>query len=254
MTDITDKKKDMTIARQGVDLDQKSPEKRNCILVVDDEQDTVILLKHVLMRDGFDVAGATSGKEALAKINEVKPSLVLLDLMMPEMDGWDTFAQIQKVNDLPVIVISALAQSQYVVKALEQGADDYITKPFDQAEVKARVKAVLRRASKPKVINRIGFSNLQMLLDLETQELTYHGKRIQLTGKMYEVLAFLARKAPHVATYDELLTEIWGENNSSARNRLKYLVYLLRNELNRVDSGCEVIENVDRLGYRLCTD
>ena len=241
-------------SKPGIDLDQTEVNDRPRILVVDDEPDTVTLLKHVLIRDGFDVSGATSGKEALAKINEVKPSLVLLDLMMPGMDGWETFHQMQLVNDLPVIVISALSQSQYIVKALELGADDYITKPFEQAEVKARVNAVLRRAAKPKVMNRIGFSDIHLLVDLDTQEISYNGKRIQLTGKMFEVLALLAKKAPHVTSYDELLNEIWGENNTQARNRLKYLVYLLRNELNQVEPGKEIIENVDRLGYRLCTD
>jgi two-component system, OmpR family, alkaline phosphatase synthesis response regulator PhoP len=245
---------DKTINKSGIDLDQAVPNDRHRILVVDDEPDTVTLLKHVLIRDGYDVSGATSGKEALVKINEVKPSLVLLDLMMPGMDGWETFHQMQLVNDLPVIVISALAQSQYIVKALELGADDYITKPFEQAEVKARVNAVLRRAAKPKVMNRIGFSDIQLLVDLDTQEISYHGKRIQLTGKMFEVLALLAKKAPHVATYDEILNAVWGENNTAARNRLKYLVYLLRNEFNRVDPAKEIIENVDRLGYRLCPD
>jgi len=253
MTTSTTKNEKINI-KQGIDLDQAVQNDRHRILVVDDEPDTVTLLKHVLIRDGYDVSGATSGKEALVKINEVKPSLVLLDLMMPGMDGWETFHQMQQINDLPVIVISALSQSQYIVKALELGADDYITKPFEQAEVKARVNAVLRRAAKPKLLNRIGFSDIQLLVDLETQEISYHGKRIQLTGKMFEVLALLAKNAPHVTTYDEILTTIWDENNIAARNRLKYLVYLLRNELNRVDSTKEIIENVDRLGYRLCTD
>lgn len=213
-----------------------------------------MLLKQVLLRDGYDVSGATSGKEALEKINAIKPSLVLLDLMMPGMDGWETFKIIQKVNDLPVIVVSALTQTQFIVKALESGADDYITKPFDHSEVKARVNAVLRRAGKHKVMNRIAFSNVELLIDLDTQEITYHGKRIQLTGKMFEVIAYLAKKAPHVATYDEILTAIWGENNVSARNRLKYLVYLLRNEFTRIQANREIIENVDRLGYRLQTE
>jgi DNA-binding response OmpR family regulator len=239
---------------QGIDLDGSFINERHRILVVDDEPDTVMLLKQILLRDGHDVSGAISGKEALMKINEIKPSLVLLDLMMPDMDGWETFTNIQKVNDLPVIVISALTQTQYIVKALEIGADDYIIKPFDHSEVKARVNAVLRRAGKPRVMNRIAFLNAQLLIDLYTQEITYHGKRIQLTGKMFEVMAYLAKKAPHVATYTELLNDIWGENNISARNRLKYLVYLLRNEFTRIETDLEIIENVDRLGYRLRTE
>lgn len=238
----------------GIDLDQADQKDRHRILVVDDELDTVILLKHVLMREGFDVSGANSGKEALAKIAEVKPSLVLLDLMMPEMDGWETYHQIQQLDDLPVIVISALSQSEYIVKALELGADDYITKPFEQGEVKARVSAVLRRAGKPKTMHRVGFSDIQLLIDLDTQEITYKGKRIQLTGKMFDVLSLLAKNAPHVTTYEDLLTEIWGENTVPARNRLKYLIYLLRNEFNRIDKKREIIENVDRLGYKLVTE
>ncbi len=243
-----------TNEQTGMDLDQVHSAEKARILVVDDELDTVVLLKHILLRDGHDVMGATSGKEALEKISDLKPSLVLLDLMMPEMDGWQTFERIQQVSDLPVIVISAMAQPQQIVKALEMGADDYITKPFDQSEVKARIKAVLRRAGKPKLMNRIAFPDIQLLLDLDTQEISYQGKRIQLTGKMFEVMAFLAKKAPHVVTYEDILNGIWGESNVAARNRLKYLVYLLRNEFSAINSGQQVIENVDRLGYRLCSE
>jgi DNA-binding response OmpR family regulator len=238
----------------GIDLDQVVQKERPRILVVDDEADTVVLLKHILMRDGFDVSGAFSGKEALAKIADVKPSLVLLDLMMPGMDGWETYSQLQEIADLPVIVISALSQTEVIVKALESGADDFITKPFEHAEVKARINAVLRRAGQSTIINRLGFSDIQLVIDMDTQEITYKGNRIQLTGKMFEVLALLAKNAPHVTPYDELLTGIWGENTSSARNRLKYLVYLLRNEFGRIDKEQEIIENVDRLGYKLITE
>lgn len=241
-------------AQAGVDLDQVHSADKTRILVIDDEPDTVVLLKHILMRDGHDVMGATSGKEGLEKIQEHAPSLVLLDLMMPGMDGWQTFERIQQLSELPVIVVSALAQPEQIVRALELGADDYVTKPFDQSEVKARVKAVMRRTGKPKVMNRIAFADLQLLLDLDTQEITYHGKRIQLTGKMFEVMAFLAKNAPHVVTYDEILNGVWGENNTAARNRLKYLVYLLRNEFGAIRAGQKVIENVDRLGYRLCSE
>lgn len=239
---------------QGVDLDQVVITERPRILVVDDEADTVVLLKHVLMRDGFDVSGAVSGKEAITKIADVKPSLVLLDLMMPEMDGWETFRQLRQLADLPVIVISALSQSEVIVKALELGADDFITKPFENTEVKARISAVLRRAGQSKTVNRLGFSDIQLVIDLDTQEITFKGKRIQLTGKMFEVLALLAKNAPHVAPYDELMMGVWGENTTSARNRLKYLVYLLRNEFSRIDKKQQIIENVDRLGYKLVTE
>jgi DNA-binding response OmpR family regulator len=240
--------------KEGLDLDQLQQKERPRILVIDDELDTVILLKHVLMRGGFDVSGAVGGKEAISKIAEIKPSLILLDLMMPELDGWQTFQQIHELEDIPVIVISALTQSETIVKALQMGADDYITKPFDQAEVNARINAVLRRASKPRVFTRLGFSEIQLVIDLETQEITYQGNRIQLTGKMFEVLEILAKNAPHVTSYEDIATRVWGENNPSVRNRLKYLIYLLRLEFERIDKNHNLIKNVDRLGYKLVTE
>lgn len=236
---------------EGVDLDQMSQATRSRILVIDDEPDTVQLIKHIFQHAGFDVSGANSGKDAISKLAEIRPSIVLLDIMMPEMDGWQTYSTIKKLNDLPVIVISAIEQSDTIVKALQMGVDDYITKPFNNEEVIARVKNVLRRAGTRSVINRIGFPEIELILDLDTQELYYKGKRIQLTGKMFEVLAILAKNAPRLVTYDDLTQEIWGEKSTSSRNRLKYLVYLLRQELDGIDHSFEVIKNVDRLGYKL---
>lgn len=241
-------------SQEGIDLDQLQVKDRPRILVVDDEPDTVILLKHIFQREGFDVSGAISGKEAIKKVSEVNPNLIMLDIMMPELDGWQTFQQLRKLSDLPVIVISAVNQTENVVKALQMGVDDYITKPFDQAEVVARANSVLRRADKQRIVNRLGFADIELILDLETQEIFYKGKRIQLTGKMFEVLVTLAKKAPRVATYEEITMEIWGANSNSVRNRLKYLVYLLRQEFDSVDSSKPLIKNVDRLGYKLMTE
>lgn len=244
---------EVTSASAGVDLDQFTNKGRPRVLIVDDEPDTVTLLKHLFVMHSFDVAGAASGKDALTKLAEINPSLVLLDIMMPEMDGWQTFENIRTLSNVPVIVVSAIGQSESIVKALQIGADDYITKPFDSAEVVARVNNVLRRVNKKSAINRLGFPDIQLILDMDTQEIFYQGKRIQLTGKMFEVLAMLARNAPHLVNYSELTTQIWNEKSPSARNRLKYLVYLLRQELNEVDNVHEIIKNVDRLGYKLLT-
>jgi DNA-binding response OmpR family regulator len=239
---------------EGIDLDQLQVKDRPRILVIDDEPDTVFLLKHIFLREGFDVSGALSGKEAVNKITEVKPTLIMLDIMMPDLDGWQTFKEIRKLTDLPVIIISAVAQTANIVKALQMGVDDYITKPFDHAEVIARANAVLRRAGKQRSINRLGFTEIELILDLETQEIFFQGHRIQLTGKMFEVLVILAKSAPRVATYKEIALQIWGENNVSVRNRLKYLVYLLRKEFEKVTPKSTIIRNVDRLGYKLITE
>ncbi len=235
----------------GVDLDELEPVSRRRVLVVDDEPDTITLLKHIFINDGFNVAGALSGKEAIKKINDINPSIVILDLLMPEMDGKQTLEEIRKINDIPVIVLSAVNQKEEIVRLLENGVDDYITKPFNSAEVTARVHAVLRRAEKPMVMNVLSFPGVDLIIDLETYEVTYRGSTIQLTGKMFEVLALLAKSAPKVVNYQELTEKVWGENSSSVRNRLKYLVYLLRQEFLKIDDKVELIENIDRLGYKL---
>ena len=235
----------------GIDLDQLQKKDRPRILIVDDEVDTIAILKHLFVNHGFDVAGAVSGRDALAKLPEVNPSLILLDIMMPEMDGWQTYDNLRTLSNVPVIVVSAVSQTDYIVRALQAGVDDYITKPFNTEEIVARVNNVLRRSDKKSSINRLGFPEIKLIMDLETQEIFYQGKRIQLTGKMFEVLAMLAKNAPHLVNYDDLTTQIWSENSPSARNRLKYLVYLLRQELNEVDDTHEIIKNIDRLGYKL---
>jgi DNA-binding response OmpR family regulator len=130
----------------GADLDEFYASERSRILVVEDDQDTAFLLKQILRHAGFDVLSAMNGKEALSKVNLSFPDLVLLDLMMPDMDGWETIDRLRQVTSTPVIVLTALANKENIVSCLQRGADDYMTKPFYKAEVIARVNAVLRRS------------------------------------------------------------------------------------------------------------
>jgi DNA-binding response OmpR family regulator len=238
----------------GIDLDTMRNDARVRVLIIDDEPDTVTLLKLIFQREGFNVAGALSGQEALQKLETVRPALILLDLMMPEMDGWDTFSRLRQLTQAPVIVISALSQSDHIVRALKMGADDYVTKPFNNAEVIARSQALLRRSGKEKEIKRMVFPAIEMVLDLDTQEVFYRGHRIQLTGKMFDVMLILAKSAPRVVSYDDITTQIWGETGASVRNRLKYLIYLLRQEFDAADGGKGIIKNIDRLGYKLLSE
>ncbi len=240
--------------QEGVNLDHAFTLERPKLLVVDDEPDTITLLKHLFQGVGYDVSGAFGGREAIEKIKTLNPNLVILDLMMPEMDGWQTYLRLREFYDSPVIAITALDQAESIVKTLEMGIDDYITKPFFQSEVIARVQAVLRRATQARKANRLGFSSIDLILDLETQEITYRGKRVQLTGKMFEVLLLLARSAPRVVTYDEIAMSTWGENSLAIHNRLKYLIYLLRQEFENIDPNSPIIKNVDRVGYKLLVE
>ena len=235
----------------GVDLDSLNQAQRKTVMVIDDEPDTITLLKQIFIKNGFNVSGAFGGKEALRKLMDVNPSIIVLDLLMPEMDGMETLEEIHKVSNVPVIILSAVDRKEDIVRALRAGTDDFVTKPFNNDEVVARVNSVLRRAEKTTSVTSLLFPEVNLLIDLKTYEVTYRGKKIQLTGKMFEVLTMLAKNAPKVVNYQELSETVWGENTPSVRNRLKYLVYLLRKEFQQKDDDFEIIQNIDRLGYKL---
>jgi len=238
----------------GIDLDQVDAIDRRKVLVVEDEVDTIFLLKQLLRIAGFNVLGATNGQEAIKKVMEYEPDLVLLDLMMPEMDGWETMQHMRKMSKVPVIIISALGAKEDVVGGLKKGADDYIPKPFFNAEVIERVKAVLRRAGKPKEISRLVFPQVDLVIDLLTQEVVMNGKTIRLTPKEFAILAVLAKHSPAIVSYETIGDAVWGEDSAEVRRRTKYLIYLLRKKFAEISPKDNIILNFDRLGYKLLTE
>jgi DNA-binding response OmpR family regulator len=200
------------------------------------------------------VLGATSGQEALRKFSEVKPNLVLLDLMMPGMDGWETYRYLRQMSDVPVMILSAVANKDDVVRALRSGVDDYLTKPFLNAEVVARIEAILRRAQgKESDVDRLIFPETDLIIDFRTQEIIHCDQRVQLTGREFSIMALLARNAPAIVAYHDIAIHIWEEDTAEARNRIKYLVHLLRRKFVKLPGSPDFIENVDRLGYKLRT-
>jgi DNA-binding response OmpR family regulator len=235
----------------GVDLDEIHSSTRPTILVVEDEPDTVQLLKQILRLGGFNVLGALTGAEAVQKAADAKPDLILLDLMMPGLDGWQTFQYLRQTIDVPVVVISAMDDKPTVIRALRMGVDDYVTKPFVNAEVVERVKAVLRRAKPSRPSDRLVFPHSDLVIDFSTQEVILKQKHIQLTGKEFAILATLARSAPDVVQYRAIAEAVWGKDNAQVRNRIKYLVYLLRQKLEEASGMPDLIQNIDRLGYKL---
>lgn len=237
----------------GVDLDEVYASDRHSVLVVEDEPDMVTLLKQILRRAGFNVMGAMSGSEAIKKCASNKPDLVMLDLMMPEMDGWETFRYLRQMSHVPVIVISAVGNKEDLVRTLRMGVDDYVTKPFYNDEVVARAQSVLRRYGKVENINRLVFPQIDMVIDYQTQKVTYQGRMIQLTSKEFGVLAVIARNAPEVVNYPTIALQVWGTDSSEVRKRIKYLIYIIRRKLNILDFDHELIVNIDRLGYKLNT-
>lgn len=255
---MTNKPYDPTLKQTpaaGIDLDELNSIERQRVLVVEDEMDTIFLLKQILRIAGFNVLSATSGAEALAKLADHQPDLVLLDLMMPEMDGWQTMSNMrQMVQNLPIIIVSALGSKEDIVKGLRSGADDYIAKPFYNSEVAERVKTVLRRSGQPKELSRLVFPAIDLLIDLQTQEVSGGGKSVRLTSKEFAVLSLLAKHAPAIVSYDTVAQSVWGDDTPDVRRRIKYLVYLIRRKFEAIQPGLEIIQNIDRLGYRLQTD
>ena len=180
------------------------------ILVVDDDTNICELLRLYLMKEGYAVTIANDGEDALAKYSQVKPDMVLLDVMMPRLDGWETCRRIRKLGDTPVIMLTAKGETFDKVLGLELGADDYVVKPFDSKEVVARIKAVLRRCN-PEESGKDGviqFANLS--LDMSRYELKVKGKVVEAPPKELELLAYLAGHPNRVFTRDQLLDEVWG--------------------------------------------
>ncbi len=239
------------VMQAGIDLDEMYSPDRQRVLVVEDDPDTVFLLKQIFRMAGFDVFSATSGKDALKKCAELSPALILLDLMMPDMDGWETFQYLRQMMDVPVIVVSALGAKEDIVKALHLGVDDYLTKPFFNAELVERSRAVLRRSGARHPVNRLVFPKVSLVIDLNTQEVTLKEQKVYLTNKEFAILSILARNSPELVSYHKIAQAIWGEDSLKTRQRMKYLVYLLRRKFESIDPNTPLIVNVGRLGYKL---
>ena len=179
------------------------------ILVVDDDENICELLRLYLEKDGYDVQIALDGEAALEKFKHYNPDLILLDIMMPKKDGFHVLQEIRKTSDVPVIMITAKAESFDKLQSFDFGTDDYIVKPFDAKEVLARIKAILRRstnAAEEKL--RIEYDNL--IIDKVSFEVRIKGKVVEMPPKELEVLYYLASHPNKVYTRDQLLDEVWG--------------------------------------------
>jgi DNA-binding response OmpR family regulator len=233
--------------------DQGSDDHR--ALIVDDDPATVELIKVIIEKAGMQVFGAYSGSEALQVCADVQPHVILLDLMMPGMDGWETFQGLRQITNAPIILVSANMRKENVVESLQMGFDDYLTKPFFPPELVARIKAVLRRASHLKPITVRIFPEIGLMVDFENSEVVLRDQPIQLTSREFAMLAILARNAPRMVKYERISAEIWGEEYMpQSRNRLKYLAYLIRRKIERDPARPELILNREGLGYQLNTE
>ncbi len=182
------------------------------VLIVDDDTNISELIALYLRKEGYETKEVYNGKEALEAFEAYNPDIVLLDIMLPEIDGYDVCKEIRRINKTPIIMLTAKGEVFDKVLGLELGADDYIVKPFDPKELIARVKAVLRRSvqiSEPaKTRNRIMLDNI--IIDKDNYSVTYEGQLVELPPKELEVLYFLASHPRQVFTREQLLDKIWG--------------------------------------------
>ena len=184
------------------------------ILVVDDEASIVTMLAYNLNKEGYDVVTAEDGEVALEKFESENPDLLLLDIMMPKMDGYEVCRKIREKSNVPIIMLTARADEVDKVVGLEMGADDYVTKPFGNRELIARVKANLRRSDIAPVTNNEKDGNNQVYgdlnIDFDRYEVTKRGEVINLTLREFELLTFLATQTPTIFTRENLLEKVWG--------------------------------------------
>jgi len=223
------------------------------ILVVDDEAHIVRLVTFNLQKEGFETLAAYDGKEAKEKILQFSPDLVILDLMLPEIDGLRLLQEMREEGILtPVIMLTAKGEEADRVAGLELGGDDYVSKPFSMRELIARVKAVLRRTRESEARNRRRIKAGRLTLDLEQREVFLDGGPLMLTPKEFELLSFMVRHRGRVLSRDMLLERVWGYDFAGESRIVDVHISHLREKIEKDPRNPELIKTVRGVGYRFC--
>ena len=221
------------------------------VLVVDDDQDLAEMLGIVLTGAGIDVEMVGRGDEALDAFRETKPDLVLLDVMLPGIDGVEVCKLIRAESMVPIVMLTARGDTQDVVAGLEAGADDYIVKPFRHpSELVARIRTSLRRSTLPST-GQVSIGDLK--IDMVAHEVTRGGKKILLTRLEFELLAALAKEPGRVFTREALLSEVWGYHHSTDTRLVNVHVQRLRSKVELDPDNPEIVLTVRGVGYRAGT-
>lgn len=221
------------------------------VLVVDDEPDVarLITVSFGMQQPNWEVLVALDGGEALAALERDRPALILLDVGLPDMDGFQVLEQIRLCSDVPVIMLTVHDDELSKVRGLELGADDYITKPFGHLELLARIRAVLRRAQALPLTHEEPFICADLSVDFARREVTRHGKPMPLSATEYRLLYHLVRNAGQVLTHETLLARVWGREYTDEINYLKVYVSRLRAKLEDDPHNPQHILTEHGIGY-----
>lgn len=222
------------------------------ILVVDDDTNICELLRLYLEKDGYEVSMANDGATAVKKFQEENPDLMILDIMLPELDGWQVCREVRKFSDKPIIMLTAKGETFDKVLGFELGADDYVTKPFDAKEVLARIRAVLRRTSSSQQENIKEVRYDKLVINLTNYELMVDGKKVDTPPKEMELIYHLASNPNRVFTRDQLLDEVWGFDYYGDSRTVDVHVKRLREKLEGVSDKWE-LKTVWSVGYKFAT-
>ncbi|MDI6769820.1 MAG: response regulator transcription factor [Anaerolineales bacterium] len=225
--------------------------KRRKILVVDDEERMVRFIRLNLEHDGFVVAEAFNGKQALQRLRDATPDLILLDVMMPDLDGFEVLQMIRETSNVPVIMLTAKGEEDDRVRGLELGADDYITKPFSPREMGSRVKAVLRR-SEVLAGSMHGLIQVdeRLKMDFDRREIWLEGKIVKLRPTEYRMLFHLVQNAGWVISHDQMLTKVWGYEYREEPHYVRLYINYLRQKLEQDPANPKYILTERGVGYR----
>ncbi|RHW37387.1 DNA-binding response regulator [Neobacillus notoginsengisoli] len=220
------------------------------ILIVDDELEMRQLLRIYLLQESYQIDEAENGQEAFEKVKNNSYDLILLDVMMPVMDGWQTIEQIRKISNTPIILLTAKGSTKDKVTGLAAGADDYIVKPFDEEELLARVQALLRRANTP-AMNEKALKYKGIVLDHSSREALYLGKRLNLTQTEFDLLATFIENKGIVLSREQLVSIIWGVDFMGEDRTVDSHIRNLREKLKTSGMEERMIKTVWGIGYKL---
>jgi DNA-binding response OmpR family regulator len=201
------------------------------VLVVDDDVRMLRMMKRMLELEGFQVLIASGGEAALKTFEKESPELVLLDIMMPDMDGYTVCQRIREFSQVPIIIVSARGDDQEKVEGLDIGADDYVTKPFSASELAARVRALLRRSSNQGISHDVTFQHRDLSVDFSSRRVLVKNEELRLTSTEYRLLSYICRNAGRVVTPDQLLNNVWGEEYIGTPHLLQVNIARLRKKL-----------------------
>ncbi|MCI0575521.1 MAG: response regulator transcription factor [Chloroflexi bacterium] len=221
------------------------------VLVIDDDTHLCTLLEMTFSRVGAHVYMAHEGAKGLQMLYAHRPDLVILDIMMPGTDGWDTCRQIRQLSDVPIIMLTALHDDREIVRGLEAGADDYVSKPFSGDVLLARARAVLRRSKSSDTEDKgLLYQDDYLSIDLNGRRVAVRGRLVKLSATEFGVLAYLLQNAGRVCTFEQILTNVWGDEYRDSADYVHVYIWHLRQKLEENPKQPKYLLTEHSIGYR----